>query len=67
MYFVKKTPLEKRADLQKKLQTKKLIRFPGAYNPLVAKLIEEIGYEGVYVSGAVWLMIWEFLILVLQL
>lgn len=53
MYFVKKTPLEKRADLQKKLKTKKLIRFPGAYNPLVAKLIEEIGYEGVYISGAV--------------
>ena len=53
MYFVKKTPLEKRANLQKKLKTKKLIRFPGAYNPLVAKLIEEIGYEGVYISGAV--------------
>ncbi|NCU54316.1 MAG: methylisocitrate lyase, partial [Candidatus Fonsibacter ubiquis] len=44
MYFVKKTPLEKRLDLQKKLKTGKLIRFPGAYNPLVAKLIEEIGY-----------------------
>jgi len=53
MYFVKKTPLEKRLDLQKKLKTGKLIRFPGAYNPLVAKLIEEIGYDGIYISGAV--------------
>ena len=53
MYFVKKTPAEKRTDLQKKLKTGKLVRFPGAYNPLVAKLIEEIGYEGVYISGAV--------------
>ena len=53
MYFVKKKPEEKRADLQKKLKTGKLIRFPGAYNPLVAKLIEEIGYDAVYVSGGV--------------
>ena len=49
MYFVKKTPTEKRADLQKKLKLGKIVRFPGAYNPLVAKLIEEIGYEGVYI------------------
>jgi methylisocitrate lyase len=53
MYFVKKTPVEKRQELQKKLKSGKLNRFPGAYNPLVAKLIQEIGYEGVYVSGAV--------------
>jgi len=53
MHFVKKTPAEKRSDLQKKLKTGKLIRFPGAYNPLVAKLIEDIGYDGVYISGAV--------------
>ena len=53
MYFVKKTPAEKRTDLQKKLKKGKLVRFPGAYNPLVAKLIEEIGYEGIYISGAV--------------
>ena len=26
---------------------------PGAYNPLTAKLIEEIGYDAVYVSGGV--------------
>ncbi|GKT31421.1 2-methylcitrate dehydratase, partial [Aduncisulcus paluster] len=30
-----------------------LLRFPGAFSPLVAKLIQEIGFEGIYVSGAV--------------
>ena len=29
------------------------MRFPGAYNPLTAKLIEKIGYDGVYISGGV--------------
>ena len=31
----------------------KFLRVPGAYNPLTAKLIEEIGYDAVYVSGGV--------------
>ena len=53
MYFVKNTPTEKRAKLNKKLKSGKLIRFPGAYSPIVAKLIEEIGYDGIYISGAV--------------
>ena len=35
------------------LQTGKLLAFPGAYNALVAMLIEQKGFEGVYVSGAV--------------
>ena len=37
----------------KKLKTNKILRIPGAYNPLTAKLIEEIGYDAVYVSGGV--------------
>ena len=53
MHFTKKTISEKRADLVKTLQLKKLLRFPGAYNPLCAKLIAEIGFDGVYVSGGV--------------
>ena len=35
------------------LNTKKIMRFPGAYNPLCAKLIAEIGFDGVYISGGV--------------
>ena len=53
MHFTKKTVAEKRSDLIKGLQSKKLLRFPGAYNPLCAKLIAEIGFDGVYVSGGV--------------
>ena len=53
MHFTKKTVSEKRSDLVKKLQSKKLLRFPGAYNPLCAKVIAEIGFDGVYISGGV--------------
>ena len=53
MHFLKKTPQEKRLDFKNKLKSKNLLRFPGAYNPLCAKLIAEIGFEGVYISGGV--------------
>ena len=53
MHFVKKKPNEKRLDFVNKLKKNKILRVPGAYNPLTAKLIEEIGYEAVYVSGGV--------------
>ena len=53
MHFVKKKAKDKRIDFSNKLNSKKILRFPGAYNPLTAKLIEEIGYDGVYVSGGV--------------
>ena len=53
MHFVKKKPIQKRRDFLKKLKSGKILRIPGAYNPLTAKLIEEIGYDAVYVSGGV--------------
>jgi len=53
MHFTKKNPAEKRIELKKKLNNQKILRFPGAYNPLAAKLIAEIGFDGVYISGAV--------------
>ena len=53
MHFVKKKVKDKRKDFVKKLKNKKILRVPGAYNPLTAKLIEEIGYDAVYVSGGV--------------
>ena len=53
MHFVKKNTKEKRLNFVKKLKKNKNLRAPGAYNPLTAKLIEEIGYDAVYVSGAV--------------
>ena len=53
MHFVKKKPKDKRKDFSKNLKKNKILRVPGAYNPLTAKLIEEIGYDAVYVSGGV--------------
>ena len=53
MHFVKKKPEEKRKEFDTKLKSKKILRVPGAYNPLTAKVIEEIGYDAVYVSGGV--------------
>ena len=53
MHFTKKKSSEKRIDLKNKLKTKKILKFPGAYNPLSAKLITEIGFDGIYISGAV--------------
>jgi methylisocitrate lyase len=44
---------DKREAFRSGLKSGRLQRFPGAFSPLVAKLIAEIGFEGVYVSGAV--------------
>jgi methylisocitrate lyase len=43
---------DKRVAFRAGLNSGRLQRFPGAFSPLVAKLVAEIGYEGVYVSGA---------------
>ena len=40
MHFVDKEPSQKRLDFDNKLKSKKILRVPGAYNPLTAKLIE---------------------------
>ena len=53
MHFTKKNTSEKRIELKNKLKEKKILKFPGAYNPLTAKLISEIGFDGIYISGAV--------------
>ena len=53
MLFTKKSAHEKRRDLRAMLADGKLHQFPGAFNPLCARLIERKGFDGVYVSGAV--------------
>ena len=53
MQFTKRSSSEKRIELKNKLKKQKILKFPGAYNPLTAKLITEIGFEGIYISGAV--------------
>jgi methylisocitrate lyase len=47
------TPAHKRRNLRDALASGQLLRFPGAFNPLSARLIQEKGMDGVYISGAV--------------
>lgn len=53
MLFPTITATEKRLRFRKSLNSGKLLRFPGAFSPLVAMQIEKLGFEGVYISGAV--------------
>lgn len=53
MLYATVTPAEKRAALRERLASGELLRFPGAFNPLSARLIQDRGFEGVYISGAV--------------
>ncbi|WP_125099769.1 methylisocitrate lyase [Leucobacter chromiireducens] len=53
MLYAKSTPAEKRRAFRARLASGELLRFPGAFNPLSARLIERKGFDGVYISGAV--------------
>lgn len=53
MLYATTTAAEKRRVLRERLDSGELLRFPGAFNPLSARLIERKGFEGVYISGAV--------------
>src|SRR5438552_1530989 len=52
MLFQPVQPQMKRSALRAALKSSKLLRFPGAFSPLVAMLIEQLGFDGVYISGA---------------
>ena len=48
------TPVaEKRAAFRARLASGELLSFPGVFNPLSARLIQDKGFDGVYISGAV--------------
>ena len=53
MLYATTTPAEKRARFRERLQSGELLQFPGAFNPLAARLIEDRGFDGAYISGAV--------------
>jgi methylisocitrate lyase len=53
MLYSTTTPEQKRAALREMLVPGTARQFPGAFNPLSARLIEEKGFDGVYISGAV--------------
>jgi methylisocitrate lyase len=52
MHSDAKSAAEKRKDFRAALKSGKLLRFPGAFSPLVAMAIERHGFDGVYISGA---------------
>lgn len=47
-----KSAADKRKDFRAALKSGKLLRFPGAFSPLVAMAIQRHGFNGVYISGA---------------
>ncbi len=54
MLFPEITPVEKRKNFREQLKSGKLLRFPGAFSPLVAMAIERNpAFQGVYISGSV--------------
>jgi methylisocitrate lyase len=53
MLYATLTPAVKRATFRAALASGRLQLVPGAFNPLSAKLIQDKGFDGVYVSGAV--------------
>jgi methylisocitrate lyase len=53
LFHAPATAAERRQAFRSGLASGRLLRFPGAFNPLSAMLIEQMGFEGVYVSGAV--------------
>lgn len=54
MLFTKKNAEQKREVFRKQLNSGKLLKFPGAFNPLCAQMIEQKkDFDGVYISGAV--------------
>ena len=52
MLYARTTAAEKRINLRTALASGTIQRFPGAFNPLSAKLIQQKGFDGVYISGA---------------
>ncbi len=52
MLFTEKTPADKRKDLRARLKSGALLQLPGAHAPIVARIVEDYGFDGVYISGA---------------
>src|SRR5690625_4494131 len=53
MLYSKVSLADKRIALRQMLTPVADRQFPGAFNPLSARLIEEKNFDGVYISGAV--------------
>ncbi len=52
MFHAASTASDRRKAFRQGLASGRLLRFPGAFEPLVALLVERMGFEGIYISGA---------------
>lgn len=53
LYSTTVTPTQRREAFRAGLNSGTIQRLPGAFSPLVARSIQDAGFDGVYVSGAV--------------
>ncbi|MFD7413443.1 methylisocitrate lyase [Kitasatospora purpeofusca] len=53
MLHTRTTASQRRRALRERLATGRLLTVPGAFNPLSARLIQDLGFEAAYLSGAV--------------
>lgn len=53
MLYSHVTPEQKRVAFREALAADEVAQFPGAFTPLSSKLIQEQGFDGVYISGGV--------------
>ncbi|MFF2660494.1 methylisocitrate lyase [Kitasatospora sp. NPDC058032] len=53
MLHTRTTPAQRRRALRERLSTGRLLTVPGALNPLTARLVQDLGFEAAYLSGAV--------------
>ncbi|MET9294081.1 methylisocitrate lyase [Streptomyces sp. NPDC003077] len=53
MLHTRTTPTDRRRTFREQLASGRLLRVPGAINPLSARLIQETGFDAAYLSGAV--------------
>ncbi len=52
MLHVTASAADKRKGLRAGLASGRLLAYPGAFSPLVARTVEDYGFDGVYISGA---------------
>jgi methylisocitrate lyase len=45
-------PREVRKAFRTQLKNGKLLQFPGAFSPFIARMVQDQGFDGVYISGA---------------
>ena len=52
MLTQRKFAYRKRAEFREALDSGRLLQFPGAFTPVLSLVIEELKFDGIYISGA---------------